>query len=57
MATDDGPWDEAKLMGKGIEGQGAAVAKANPLMWGIPGYLTQEECDTYVSLETVLVTG
>jgi hypothetical protein len=45
----DEVWDEAKLLGKGIDGGGAEAAKANPLLWGVPGYLTQDECDVYVS--------
>lgn len=49
MANDDGPWDEAKLMGKGETGKGAEAAKADPLLWGIPGYLTEEEAKVYVS--------
>lgn len=47
--ADEGTWDEARLMGKGIEGGGADAAKADPMLWGIPGYLTQEEADAYVS--------
>lgn len=45
--ADDGTWDEAKLMGVGAEGKGADVVKENPLMWGVPGYLTKEEADAY----------
>lgn len=45
--ADDGSWDEAKLMGTGEEGKGAAAAKENPLFWGVPGYLTKEETDVF----------
>lgn len=46
---DDEVWDADKLMGKGIEGKGAEAVATDPMLWGMPGYLTQEECDNYVS--------
>jgi len=47
--ADEGIWDVDKLMGIGEEGKGAEAAKANPLYWGVPGYMTKEEADAYVS--------
>jgi hypothetical protein len=48
--ADAGTWDEARLMGAGEVGKGASASKENPLFWGVPGYLTKEECDAYVSV-------
>jgi hypothetical protein len=48
--ADAGTWDAARLMGVGEEGKGAGAAKENPLFWGVPGYMTKEECDAYVSV-------
>jgi hypothetical protein len=50
IMADAGTWDEAMLMGAGEAGKGAAAAKENPLFWGVPGYMTKEECDAYVSV-------
>lgn len=47
--ADEGTWDEARLMGVGEEGKGAAAAKENPLYWGVPGYMTKVEAEAYVS--------
>lgn len=47
--ADEGVWDEARLMGVGEAGKGSDGAKANPLYWGVPGYMTKEEVDAYVS--------
>jgi hypothetical protein len=49
IMADAGTWDEARLMGVGEEGKGAGAAKENPLFWGVPGYMTKEECNAYVS--------
>jgi hypothetical protein len=47
--ADEGTWDEAKLMGIGEEGKGADMVKKDPMLWGVPGYLTKEEAATFVS--------
>ena len=47
--ADEGTWDEAKLMGIGEEGKGAEMIKQDPMLWGVPGYLTKEEAQTFVS--------
>lgn len=47
--AEEGTWDEAKLMGIGQEGKGADMIKTDPMLWGVPGYLTKEEADTFVS--------
>lgn len=44
-----GTWDEAMLMGVGEEGKGAEAVKSDPMLWGVPGYLTKEEADAFVS--------
>ena len=44
-----GTWDEAMLMGTGEEGKGAEAVKSDPMLWGVPGYLTKEEADAFVS--------
>ena len=54
--ADAGTWDEAKLMGIGEEGKGAEAAKADPLYWGVPGYLTKEEAEAYVSTRVVVLS-
>lgn len=45
--AEEGTWDEAKLMGIGQEGKGADMIKTDPMLWGVPGYLTKEEADTF----------
>ncbi|CAB9506622.1 Phosphatidylinositol/phosphatidylcholine transfer protein [Seminavis robusta] len=45
--ADADTWDKAKLMGTGEEGKGADMVKDNPMLWGVPGYLTEEDADTY----------
>lgn len=45
-----GTWDEAMLMGVGEEGKGAEAVKSDPMLWGVPGYLTKEEADVFVSV-------
>ena len=47
--ADEGTWDEAKLMGIGEEGKGAEMVKQDPMLWGVPGYLTKAEADAFVS--------
>ena len=46
-----GTWDEAMLMGVGEEGKGAEAVKSDPMLWGVPGYLTKEEADAFVSFD------
>lgn len=45
--ADEGTWDEAKLMGIGEEGKGADMVKKDPMLWGVPGYLTKQEAETF----------
>ena len=47
--ADAGTWDEAKLMGVGEAGKGAEAVKTDPMLWGVPGYLTKEEATVFVS--------
>jgi len=47
--ADAGTWDEAKLMGIGDDSKGADKIKDDPMLWGVPGHLTKEEAETYVS--------
>ena len=54
MGGDDEVWDADKLMGVGVEGGGPDAVKENPMLWGLPGHLTKEECDTYVSSNLIL---
>ena len=48
--ADAGTWDEAMLMGIGEEGKGAEAVTKDPMLWGVPGYMTKEEADAFVSL-------
>ena len=63
-ASDNIPdqWTKEELMGgtkkaeapapvetKGRRSSVRDLGKADPLLWGLPGHLTEEEADTYVS--------
>lgn len=52
--ADEGTWDKAKLMGTGEEGKGSDATKASPQLWGVPGYLTEEEADVYAKFKEVV---
>ena len=63
MSIPDSDWSKDRLMGKsvsfkGIGSDGQAVTpatphgkdKIDPMLWGRPGHLSDEEADIYVSL-------
>ena len=68
MTIPDSDWSKDRLMGKsvsfkGIGSDGQAVTpatphgkdKIDPMLWGRPGHLSDEEADIYVSLLLLLI--
>jgi len=49
----DSNWTKPQLMGEHNDASLESKIKANPRLWGRPGYLTAAEADTYVSLTIV----
>lgn len=45
----DSNWTKAQLMGSHSASSLVSMKKADPNLWGRPGYLTKDEADTYVS--------
>ena len=54
MSDNQGPanlanWTKEQLMGSHDAATLAKMKKANPDLWGRPGFLTEDEAKTYVS--------
>ena len=47
----DSNWTKAQLMGPHDAAALAAKIKADPSLWGRPGYLTEKEAQIFVSID------
>lgn len=57
MDPEDKGWNTAQLMGGEEEEQSSAKKKGkgvaeDPMLWGVPGHLTSEECDVYFRFQS-----